>query len=414
MKTNLLWIVVLGSALHSVNAQTSDLLPSPLKAVDVVRLARDRRAEVAAARARVQAASERPMIVSALEDPMLAPAIDHLPYQLDGFDRSIAIEQRFPLPGVRKHRKQAALAGVDRAQAETARMTLDVEVDALNAFFMLYERRQSAAIVEEQLALSRQVVAASNARYAGGTGTQSEVLRAEVEVARLAAVSASLKNEIHAAEAMLNTSLARDAYMPVPALDPGALGQEPPDWSAVKGRSITRPELNGGRAEIARAAAEVDVMRDMYKPMLTVRAGTAYTMTEGRGAMLMVGISLPIWRKRLQAGVAEAQAMREMAKADLDAMARMVEGEAAQALSQLHAAKDRNRLVRDEVIPRARNAIDPALSSYAAGRLPLVSVLEAVQTLRAAQSDLIESEVELGLAWARLGRAMGTQEGIAP
>jgi cobalt-zinc-cadmium efflux system outer membrane protein len=152
----------------------------------------------------------------------------------------------------------------------------------------------------------------------------------------------------------------------------------------------------------------------MYKPMLTVRAGTAYTMTEGRGAMLMVGISLPIWRKRLRAGVAEAQAMREMAKADLDTMARMVEGEAAQALSQLHAARERNRLVRDEVLPRARYAIDPALSSYAAGRLPLVSVLEAVQTLRAAQSDLIESDVELGLAWARLGRAMGTQEGIAP
>jgi outer membrane protein, heavy metal efflux system len=414
MKIRCIWALGLAMAAQSLAAQAPDSLPSPLKAADVVRLARERRPELAAARSWVRAAAERPAIVSALEDPMLAPSIDHLPYQFDGFDRSITIEQRFPLSRVRKHRKQAALADVDRAQAGVAKTTLDVEAEALNAFFMLYERRQSAAIVEQQLVLSRQIVGAANARYAGGTGTQSEVLRAEVEVSRLGAVAASFKGEIRAAEAMLNASLARDTDAVVPELDLAAWSQEPPDWSTVKARLPGRPELSAGKAEIARAAAETDVMRDMYKPMLTVRTGTAYSMTEGRGAMLMVGMTLPIWRKRLRAGVAEAQAMGEMAKSDLDAMARMVEGEAARALNQLQAAKDRNRIVHDEVVPRARYAIDPALSSYSAGRLPLVSVLESVQTFWAAQSDLIQSEVDLGMAWVRLGRAMGTQEGLAP
>ena len=41
--------------------------------------------------------------------------------------------------------------------------------------------------------------------------------------------------------------------------------------------------------------------------------------------MAMVGISLPIWRDKLHAGVAEAQAMRAMSEADLRAMTRMVE-----------------------------------------------------------------------------------------
>ena len=35
-------------------------------------------------------------------------------------------------------------------------------------------------------------------------------------------------------------------------------------------------------------------MRDMYKPMATVRTGPAYTMAEGTGWMAMVGVSLPI------------------------------------------------------------------------------------------------------------------------
>lgn len=155
-------------------------------------------------------------------------------------------------------------------------------------------------------------------------------------------------------------------------------------------------------------------MHDMYIPMLTVRTGTAYTMTEGRGAMLMVGVSLPIWRGRLRAGVAEATAMNDMAKSDLVAMSTMVEGQAAQAFHQVQADTTRYRALQDNVLPRARNAIDPTLSSYAAGRLPLVSVLEAVQTYWTTQTDLLQSQVELGIARARLGRAIGSMEVIVP
>jgi hypothetical protein len=64
------------------------------------------------------------------------------------------------------------------------------------------------------------------------------------------------------------------------------------------------------------------------------------------------------------------------------------------------------------VLPRARLAIEPAVAGYASGRLPLVSVIEAVQALWVVQSDLITAETELGLAWARLGRAIGSYEVI--
>ena len=83
--------------------------------------------------------------------------------------------------------------------------------------------------------------------------------------------------------------------------------------------------VGGTRAEMARAEADVEVMRDMFRPMATIRTGPSYTMTDGRGWMAMVGLSLPIWRSKLRAGVAEAQAMRSMAEADLRAMTRMID-----------------------------------------------------------------------------------------
>jgi cobalt-zinc-cadmium efflux system outer membrane protein len=200
----------------------------------------------------------------------------------------------------------------------------------------------------------------------------------------------------------------------VPALAPLALTGPIPRWSDIKASLTTRPELIAGQAEVARAEADVQVMRDMYRPMATIRTGPAYTMTDGRGWMAMVGISLPIWRDKLRAGVAEAEAMRAMSRADLLAMTRMIEGEAAVAINQLQAASDRQTALVNDVLPRARMVIEPAVAGYASGQLPLVSVIEAIQALWLTQSDLIAADTALGLAWVRLGRAIGSYEAIIP
>ena len=293
-----------------------------------------------------------------------------------------------------------------------SRTTLDIGLQAVNAFLMVQERRRTAALVTEQLSFARDVVSAANARYASGTAPQSDVLRAEVEVARLQALARALVSEVRGAEAMLNTSLALDAEGPVPALATVAFAQLTPSWSAIKTALTSRPELVGGRAEIVRAEADVQVMRDMFRPMATIRTGPSYTMTDGKGWMAMVGLSLPIWRDKLRAGVAEAQAMRAMSEADLRAMTRMIEGDAAVAVNQLQATRDRQAALITDVLPRARMAIEPAVAGYTSGQLPLVSVIEAVQALWLVQAELIAAETELGLAWARLGRAIGSYEAM--
>lgn len=401
----------LGAWASQAVAQAPSPLPDPLTLSDVVRLAGERRDEIDAARARTRAGEARPDIVSALEDPMISPSLDHLPFMLEGADVSVTIEQRIPLSGIRGHRRASALADVDRLRADARRTVLDVGVQAANAFLMLQERRRTTGLVDEQLTFARDVVTAANARYASGTAPQSDVLRAEVEVARLEALARALVSEVRGAEAMLNTTLALDADLPVPPLVPLVLAEPVPAWAGIKAALTDRPELVAVRAEIARADADVQVMRDMYRPMATIRTGPAYTMADGRGWMAMVGVSLPIWRGKLRAGVAEAQAMRAMSEAELRAMTRMIEGDAAVAVYQVRAARDRQSAIRTDVLPRARMAIEPAVAGYTSGQLPLVSVIEAVQALWLVQADLIAADTELGLAWARLGRAVGSYEG---
>jgi outer membrane protein TolC len=392
--------------------QEVEPLPSPLRLDEALAIARSHRAEIAAARAKARAAGERPAIVSALDDPILTQSLDHLPFMLNGADLSLSIEQSFPLSRIRGHRGHAAQAEAERTRTEADRVELDVELDAANAYLMLYERREMAGILAQQRALAGELVTAALARYSSGTGNQADVLRAQTEAARLDGALRAIAAEIRGAEAMLDASLGRPATAAVPVLDVAPLVAEPPTVQVARDAAFAnRPELEGGRAEIGRAQEEVAVMRSMYAPMAMMRTGPAYTMQDGAGWMLMVGLTLPVQRGRLRAGVGEANAMVDMARADLEAMRRMVDGEVTASREQVIAARERFVALHDQVVPKARQAIDPSLAGYSSGQLPLVSVIEAADALWSAEAEQVMAQASLGTAWARFHRAMGAPVG---
>lgn len=401
---------MIGALARSASAEIA--LPTPLRVQDVMTLARSQRSEITAARARARAARERPAIVSALEDPVVSLSIDHLPFDFMGVDGNVTVQQTFPLSHVRGHRRRGAEANARRETAQIETVERDVELDAVRAFWMLAEARATAEITIKQKALADQLVAAAMARYSATTGTQADVLRAQIEVARLAAEERATAAEARSAEAMLNTSLARDAGNPIPELDVTVSDALPATADVVALASQKRPELRVGRAEIDQAEAEVRVMDAMYAPMAMVQTGPAYTMEAGPGWMLMVGISIPLWRGKLRAGVDEATAMVDMAKADFDAMQRMAVGQARGARELVIAARERYIALRDDIVPRAEQTIAPTLAAYAAGQVPLVGVVEAAQVLWSAQRELVMARAELGVARARLRRA--STEEITP
>jgi outer membrane protein TolC len=382
----------------------------------VLSAARTNRAEIAAARARAEAIAERPAIAGALEDPMVFPSIDHYPSEMMDdaensrrYDWSIGIEQRFPLSRVRSHRARVARAEAVTADAAVDRVSLDVMLEAQQAFFMLRERRLMAAVLDRQRGLARELVAGAAARYAGGSGLQADVLRAEVEAARIAAAQRALTAQIAAAEAMLNVSMGMEAAAPVGELDYTVSLPALPATANLQGLAAdNRPELRAGTAEIERATAEVEVMRSMYRPMAMVRAGRASTMAEGKGAMLMLGISVPLWRNRLRAGVDEAQAMERMAQADLVAMRRMIEGEVAVARAEAEATRQTLQALEVDVVPRARSAVDAALAAYASGQGTLVLVVDASRALWDTERDRVMGQTQASEAWARLQLALGS------
>lgn len=386
-------------------------LPSPLDVTTVVRLARERRQEVVARAARARARAQRPTIDGSIEQPMAMLSIDHLPFTFEGADFSVMLQQDFPLSGLLGRRRAAAEASARRALADVATATLDVAFEAVDALLMTAERRRLGDVLALQAELAREIVRAGTARFASGQGVQSDVLRAEVEVARSETRGAANAQATRGAEAMLRAALALPFTVTIPAV---VLATErdlagPDDLAGTA--LASRPELASMRAEQTRARAEVGVMEAMRWPMAFVRFGASSTMQEGPGVMAMFGFTLPVWRPRLNAGVAEAHAMVQMVDAEVAAMRTMIGGEVRARHAEAAAAAVTLGAIRGRVLPLARQAFDATLASYAAGRVPVVSVVEALQMLTMSLEQEIMATVALARALARLDRAVGVFEG---
>ncbi|MGY6519665.1 MAG: TolC family protein [Lysobacteraceae bacterium] len=406
----------------------SDLshLPVPFTLFEAIEHAASSRSEIRASHARLAAAEERPRMAGALDDPMIMAGIDHYPYRMPGagvsanggmgsamddgsrYDWSVQVEQAFPMSRLRHHRRRAAEAGVDVDRFALDETRAQVGLEVAQAFFMLYEAEAMVVVRDNQVMTASRLVEIAERRLASALGGQSELMRAEAEHARQLAERDVAQARVNGAKAMFNAALGRPVHLPVPPLvTPDLEVAIPTAQQAVQRAVGSRPELSRMQAEVRRAGAEVDVMRSMGAPMGFVRVGEARTMAEGRGWMAMVGVSVPLARGRVRAGVSEAVAMQAMAEAETDAMRRMVEAEAIVAREAVAAARGLALAYRDEVMPRSRRAVESAMQAYAAGSGSLVDVLEATQAQWRTEEAQVMALSAWGQAWAELRRAVG-------
>jgi outer membrane protein TolC len=283
-----------------------------------------------------------------------------------------------------------------------------VEYQALVAYLMVVEAKKTIAVVDEQTALAKQVVAITQARLAATEPAGADVLRAQLDVVRMEGERTALDADLKSVASMLEASLGRPVTGTVPECELTLPAADPPAQDELVKKAVDkRPELAAMKASVAKASAGIDVMKSMYAPMAFVRAGGAVTMADGPGFMLMVGVSMPVWREKLGAGVAEAKSMSTMADADVSAMSKMIEGEVGAARQAVIAARTRLSTVRDKVLPLSKSVLSLTIATYAAGQMPLVSVLDAEKAVRDARMEEVIAEVKAAAAWARLGRAVG-------
>jgi outer membrane protein TolC len=94
-----------------------------------------------------------------------------------------------------------------------------------------------------------------------------------------------------------------------------------------------------------------------------------------------IGVSLPVYRKRISSGVAEAEALWRSGERLVESLRLQLRFRAQERLAQLEATERIATLYGEGIVPQDRMSVDAALANYQTGKVPFITVLEALTTL---------------------------------
>ncbi|HET7292669.1 MAG TPA: TolC family protein [Vicinamibacteria bacterium] len=348
--------------------------------------------EIRAAAATIVAARARVPQVSALPDPELMVGYDYGGMGLQpGADEDTGLVLGFsqPLPGPGKRGLRSAVAEREVSAVEHAlhRARLEVAYRLRRAYADLLLARENLALIDDQKRATRDIEELTRSRYAVGLAQQSDVLRAQAELARLERMRYHELGQEEIALAELNRVLARPAATPVAgtpllrALDVKAV-RVPSLAEAVAGLDDASPALLAAHAMVERSRASRDLASKEQAPDFVARTSYLYRGSLPPMATLDLGIVLPLYKgKKQKQALAEAEARLLESQSSAEAMRLRVRSSVEKARADLEAAVREAEAYATGVLAVDALAVESALASFQAGKAPFVAVLEAHNTL---------------------------------
>jgi outer membrane protein TolC len=399
------------------------------QALDVlIRHALEENRMVRAAMFNVQALKNRIPQVTALDDPIVSNTIFPIPsvapqYFLMGYMPYAALlAQQFPWCGTLRLRGQAAEDDVRIALYELAAAQLDVVASVKRAYYDLHFNERALALLNRNRALAEDFLKVARVRYRAGTATQVDVIRAEVAISDIDRETENTRQAVGESQAELARLLHVNPDTKLETQSGLVVGSVPQELDRLYQLVCTsRPELRGRLAAIARDEKAIELARKRYYPNLTVglvyqdmektNAETPRTASGQPNVGLFVGFNLPIYHKKLSAGVQEAQA-RAAADAQLyEAERDQVHRDTKDLFVQARVQQNVLALLRRNNLPAAKQVLELTASDYSAGNagVDYLSLVSAWRELLQVEVQVAQVEAELNKTLASLERAVGTQ-----
>ncbi len=384
----------------------------------LIREALNNNPRLKAAQYRAAAARARVALFRDIPDPMLEYEYDRItPGALMGDGgkivpmRSLAVSQQIPFPTKLYMRRKAAQKEFDALEKEYKETERGVVKDVKEAYYNLFLDRRKVAFIRDSLNLMGQFVDVTNKKYAVKKAGQQDVLRAQVEYSRLSNTVILYEKESRIAESLLISLLGRKDDVAVDISD-----ADPVTELALKEEDIVtlakkdRPELGSVRDMLAKVEADRSLSQQEFLPDITLK----YKREEKNSSLRngewtgMVGINVPLWFWGKQmAGVREAQANLDAAKADYTSAENSVVFEARSAFARYEAARQLVAIYETGVLSQAEAAVITARRAYESGTLGFLELLDSLRTLRDLQMEYFEAVAQAQVALADLEQTVG-------
>lgn len=309
---------------------------------------------------------------------------------------ALELSQGMPWTGKRKLQAERAEFVAEGATWEAEDLEWRLVAELKRAYFEAGYLQEALTVNREEQELLRRFESIALKRYTTGEGIQQSVVKVQTDISRLEDHDTALRERLDAVLRRISELIGRPES-PL-TLDPIELPLPDVTYDRDELESVATAEHPRVRAVENRVEADqIWAKRRKLESRPDFRFGAGYIFVgdredlagtvnppedNGKDALaLTVGINIPIFRKRIRAGVAEAQES-ERANADLlEAVRDRLRFDIQETVLRMDSLGERGRLFRDVIIPQAEESLASAEAAYTTDRLGFLDLLDAERVL---------------------------------
>ncbi|MEN8258633.1 MAG: TolC family protein [Thermodesulfobacteriota bacterium] len=375
--------------------------------------------ELVASQAAFQAAQAKIRRTGVLPDPVLGVQyyLEPVETRTGPQEAAISLSQRVPWPTKLSSQKKEVRLKSAIVESQLHEVQLKV-VRRVKEIYIAYAfNTEARRITDEGLELLRYFESVALTRYSAGKLDYGNVLKVQVELARLEERQRSLHDQIEPLQGQLNSVLgaSREIARTNPAQLPSIIMNvnETDLYNLARQKS---PKLSGAEKAVKKAKSSLEIAEsDFYpdlafslKTIITDEAEFADPPDSGRDPVIAgITMSIPLFRDRRNGAVAEKQQEIRAARGKRQQQIRNLDAAIDQGLFRYRDAQRRHTLYQKSVIPKIRQEVEVGLQAFQDGRRSVLSLLDAEKNLLELELDLKRALADQALEVARLEELVG-------
>jgi outer membrane protein TolC len=328
---------------------------------------------------------------------------------------SFAARQTLADFGRRHYAARAADLGVQasRADYQTSRQSLLLQV--AESYFTVLREARGVEIQQANVRTAEERLRQAEGFYEAGVRARIDVTQAQSDLARARVSLIQAVNAERRARVVLGTLMGLPGAVEQPLAD---LALADPAWTAEEAlqRALKLlPSVAAARARIEAAEASRQSALAEYRPEITAGANWAFNDDRPLGFdkrtwSVTVDVSVPLFvEPTLRAGVAQAQAALERARAQYDSLLLSVRQDVSEGVLKVDEARERLKAAQ-AAREAAQENFRLASERYRVGVGSQIEVSEAQRQLVEAGSGEVQARFDLQISLARLLFAVGALE----
>ena len=295
-------------------------------------------------------------------------------------------------------------------------------LDLTTAYFELAYLSSASEITDANFELLRQWEQILTQRYRSQTGTQADLIKVQVELGKMEDKVKELEEMRVPLLARFNSLLNRHISGEVnvsrkhlePTLTTGATTSV--DQKVLQSEVLqSNPELLFLEALTQAKSLGINLANKNFYPDFSIGADYIFVgdremagSESGDDALVgMFSITLPLYRSKYEAGLAEAKS----SKRSVEEMKRSKEFELssklAKTLFDIKDSKRRITLFQHTLVPKATESLESSYTAFEAGEISFVDLLDAERTLLDFKLSLSRAQADSGIAHTALAALVG-------